>query len=201
MVAQSRIGIEASTNEVNLAAGEGATVQLTIKNAGYVVDAFDLTVRGLNPTWYTIVPERLSLFPHASGSATLQIKPPVEQANVLAGDYAFEAIATSRDVPGESGVVPMRLWLAAIGDLSIGIEPQRIVARKGTFRLQLTNDGNRERPIVMRPSDPEGKLDFSFGKAESALLSEIAAQRKSELTGEPTGMQSNISKGRSVGET
>jgi hypothetical protein len=179
MAASGRIGLETDVTEVSLQAGESAPLQITITNNGYVVDAFDLSVSALDPSWYTLAPARVSLFPHAGATATLQIHPP-PQATALAGDYAFELVAISRDDPTEVARLPLRLWLAAAGDISLDIEPQRIVARRGTFRLVVDNESNRARPVVLRPSDPDALLIFSFGPAVATPLAEATAPTSRE---------------------
>lgn len=177
MVGRARVGMEASTKEVDLSAGDKAEIKLTITNGGYVVDAFDVSVRRLDPSWYTLTPERVSLFPHASTTVTLQIKPPA-QLSALAGNYEFEVVATSRDSPTDSASIPMRVRLAAVGELALGIEPQRVVARRGTYSLLLTNNGNKERAVVLRPTDPDERLLFSFGAVQLSALSDVNEERR-----------------------
>ena len=197
MAASGRIGVETDVNEVSLQAGESAPIQVTVTNNGYVVDAFDLSVAALDPSWYTLTPTRVSLFPHARATATLQIHPPPHAA-ALAGDYAFELVAVSRDDPTEIVKVPLRLWLIAAGDISLDMEPQRIVARKGTFRLMVDNESNRVRQVVLRPSDPDALLEFAFGPAEAVPLAEATAPR-TRREGEQTGPLEEVAVGQDAG--
>src|ERR1700704_5462433 len=95
-----RIGLETDVTNVDLAAGQTAVVRVTLTNFGAVVDAFDLSIRNLDPSWYELTPARLSLFPKAKGIATLILHPPVA-ARALAGEYNFEIVAASRDASSE----------------------------------------------------------------------------------------------------
>jgi hypothetical protein len=193
------IGLAADTQEAMLSAGEVAVIQLTITNGGYVVDAFDVTVAGIDPTWYTLAPARVSLFPHAKATVTLQLHAPA-QAMAFAGDYAFEVVATSRDAPTESASLPMRLFVAAQGEIALGIEPQRIIARKGNFRLQVTNDGNKARTLVLRPSDPDELLVFAFGKATTSPYTYVNAAPGASTSPDAPTQQNDVSIARAAGQ-
>lgn len=162
----ARIRLEADVAEADLAAGETALIKIAVTNAGSIVDAFDITVRDLDPAWYTLSPARVSLFPQAQSSVILRLHP-TGGANALAGAYPFQLVATSRDTPDDSTDIPMQLRIAAVGDLLLDIEPKRIVARQGTYTVALTNTGNTARDVVVRPSDPEARLAFTFGAAKA----------------------------------
>ncbi|MDQ3928728.1 MAG: hypothetical protein M3328_06220, partial [Chloroflexota bacterium] len=200
----SRVELETNLQEIDLSAGETSTVSITVSNAGNVVDAFDITVLDLDPSWYTITPTQVSLFPQAKGTVTLQLHPPA-QATVLAGLYPFQVIATSRDDPSERASILLQFTLAAVADLALGIEPQRIVARRGTFNLTVTNAGNTERQVVLRPSDPDALLLFTFGRADATAISRRLARADGLPADTPTSpdattMNMNVSTGRPVGE-
>jgi hypothetical protein len=202
----SRILLVPDKTDLQLSAGEADTVRLSITNAGPVVDAFELTISSIDPSWYTLTPTSLSLFPQDEAEATLVLHPPAGAA-ILAGSYAFEVVATSHDAPTEQSRVSISLTLAAVSELTIDIEPQRIIARKGLFTLTLNNEGNIERKVVLRPSDPEERLSFVFGEAEATSISKAPRPRLDNT--EPTRVittpdaptvANDVSIGRSVGE-
>jgi hypothetical protein len=157
-----RIVIESSEKGLNLAGGERGLITLTLTNASNVVDAFDVAINDLDPAWYTLTPNKVSLFPKAKGVTTLQLHPPMSSRHP-AGDYPFTVVVTSRDAADETATLPLQITLAASGDLSAELEPQRIVGRQGTFRLAVNNAGNYDRQVVLRPTDNEEKLFFAFG--------------------------------------
>jgi len=197
-----RIGLETDNTSVNLAAGETSVISVIVTNGGAVVDAFDLAVRNLDPSWYELTPARLSLFPKAQGVATLILHPPAA-ARALAGEYNFELVATSRDANSEFTSLPMRITLATSGEVSVDIEPKRIVGRKGTYRLTLNNASNTERTIVLRPTDEGELLAFAFGPAQFRSLSDAERTQTSlQAQGMPTSAASEyVSQGQSVSET
>jgi hypothetical protein len=118
----------------------------------------------------------------------------------FAGDYAFEVVATSRDAPTESASLPMRLFVAAQGEIALGLEPQRIIARKGNFRLQVTNDGNKERTLVLRPSDPDELLVFAFGKPTTSPFTYVNATPGAPTSPDAPTQQNDVSTARAAGE-
>lgn len=198
----ARIGLKTNITAVQLGPGESSTVEVTITNLGQVVDAFNLGINSLDPSWYTIAPQQVSLFPQASGTATLQIRLPAGAA-APAGSYSFELVATSRDKPTDSTAVSMLVQVTAGGELSLDLEPQRIVARRGTFTLLVKNEANAERPLVLKPTDPDAILVFTFGQPHA---SPIQAQKSAETAtstspnpGETPVERPDVAVGRPVG--
>src|SRR5205814_8188839 len=112
--------------EVRLSAGESTTIELTVSNYSDIVDAFDLTVNNLDPSWYTLTPESVSLFPRAQGTVKLQINPPAAAA-ALAGAYPFQIMAVSRDTPTEISNIVIPFFMTGVSELAMAIEPQRVV--------------------------------------------------------------------------
>jgi hypothetical protein len=161
-----RIGLTIDTNDLTLAVGERALVSCVVTNQGDVVDAFTLAIPALSPDWYTLTPAQVSLFPQTQALVMLEIHPPAT-GTTLAGDYPFQLVVASRDQPDERMELTITLHIAAVSELAVALEPQRIVARQGTFQVRLTNNGNVDRPVVVRPSDPDARLVFTFGAAEA----------------------------------
>ncbi|HYO50747.1 MAG TPA: hypothetical protein VEW94_12925, partial [Chloroflexia bacterium] len=145
---------------VDLGPGEAATLQITVTNVSDVVDAFGLTVLGLDPAWYTLAPAEVSLFPGKSSQIQLQLHPP---RGTYAGPYPFTILATSRDNPLESSTVGATLNLAAEGGAALGIEPKRIKGRMGLFAIALTNGANTPRNVILSVTDPEEALRYTLG--------------------------------------
>ena len=60
-----RIALQLDSTPVSLVPGGERRVGISVTNLGSVVDEFVLTVAGLYAEWYTLEPERVSLFPQA----------------------------------------------------------------------------------------------------------------------------------------
>jgi hypothetical protein len=64
---------------IELPVGEPATIAVSITNTSSMIDAYDIDAFGLDPTWVTVSPQRLSLFPSEVGivEVTLALPPDV----------------------------------------------------------------------------------------------------------------------------
>src|SRR5690349_3902278 len=129
-----RIGLTLDNNDLTLAVGERALITCMVTNQGDVVDAFTLAIPALGPDWYTLTPGQVSLFPQTQALVMLEIHPPAG-GTTLAGDYPFQLVVASRDQPGERMELTITQHIAAVSELAVGLEPQRIVARQGKFQL------------------------------------------------------------------
>ncbi len=171
----------------------GAAVEaaLLVRNAGSVVDQFLLRVEGLDPSWYTLSPMSVSLFPGDQVAAQLVLRAP---DNATGGRYEFQVIAVSRDDSGESAVVEATAEVAGAGGIELALVPRRVTARRrATYRLSSRNPGNVDRRVRLVASDPGGELAFRFnpdefvvpaGREASATLD--VWPRRGSLVGPPS---------------
>ena len=90
------------------------------RDAGRVVDEVSLHVDGLDPSWYRLEPEQLSLFPGAGETATLSVQLPPE---AVAGSYPCRVLAASRKGRRRAGRIDLNLDVPATGSLSLILEP------------------------------------------------------------------------------
>ena len=107
-------------------------------------------------------------------------------------------MATSRDNPDENTTLTVRLRLAAVSELALDIEPQRIIARQGTYSLRITNAGNTARAASVRPTDPDELMIFAFGEPQASALG-VAPSPPQTSPDAPT-QQYDVSTGRPVGQ-
>jgi hypothetical protein len=132
-----------------------------------VVDEVSLHVEGLDPSWYRLEPERLNLFPGASGTATLSLQLP-EPA--VAGRYPFRVLATLREAGGAPAGVDVSLDVPATGAIALILEPTRRIAnREARYTARLSNPGNAVRTLRLDATDPESALEFGLTPADLML--------------------------------
>jgi len=158
----SYVGIELDRSSVELAPGEVAEVRVSLTNLGTVVDAFTLSVVGLDPSWYALAQSEVRLFPEDQATVVLRVQP-APGYGTQAGVYPFTVIATSRDNPNDRAQGLVTLTLASVGEIGIRVEPQRVSARKGSYWVMLHNPGNSTRQLVLVFTDPEEALRYTLG--------------------------------------
>ncbi len=142
--------------------GEAAEVRVSLTNLGKVVDAFTLSVVGLDPSWYALTQAEVRLFPEDDATVVLRVHPASGYGS-QAGVYPFTVIATSRDNPTDTAQSLVILTLTRVGEIAIGLEPQRVSARKGSYWVTLQNPGNSPRQVVLVFTDPEEALHYMLG--------------------------------------
>ena len=81
-----RLAAEQTSLEVN--AGEAGDTVITVQNLSAAVGVFTIDLEGLDPDWYSLSSNSVSLFPGDSTTATLVIMPP-RLSTSLARDYPF----------------------------------------------------------------------------------------------------------------
>ncbi|HKP52229.1 MAG TPA: kelch repeat-containing protein [Chloroflexia bacterium] len=157
------IGLQMDNAQLSLAPGENAVVRLNLINSGDVVDAFTITVIGLDPSWYTLSASEVKLFPRDQSAVTLEIHPPQTGTRPLAGFYPFTVMALSRDNPTIQTTIQGMVNLSAVGGLALDLQPRTISGRQGLYAITLSNAGNAPRTTVLALSDPEEALQFTLG--------------------------------------
>ncbi len=191
----SRIALTPEQTDLQLAPGETAGITFTVTNSGPVVDAFQLSMTNVDPSWCTLASDQISLFPGDAAEVNLQVHPPV--GSTLAGSYTFQLLVTSVDAATEYSLATITLTIAPESELVLEIEPQKVVARKGVFTLSLRNEGNIERAVVLHPSDADEILSFAFGEAQ---VTPIVKGGKRSDPNAPTE-SFDVATGTAVGET
>ena len=158
----SRVALELDKSRVELAPGEAVEVGVSLTNLGKTVDAFLISVVGLDPSWYALTRSEVRLFPEGRESVVLRVNPASGYGS-QAGVYPVTVIVTSKDNPGDLAQSMVILTLASVGEIGIGVEPQRVSARKGSYWVTLQNPGNSARPVALVFTDTEEALRYTLG--------------------------------------
>ena len=148
-------------------------VQVTLRNAGDIVDKYSIEVEGIDRSWYTIDDNSASLFP--GDGAKLPFKIHLPRGAIRAGRYPFKVRARSHTdktcVKEAAGAINVARQLA----LDIEIDPQRVTGTQGQYRVTLVNSGNADVAVELSGRDPEAALIFQF---DSASVTVTAGSRQ-----------------------
>ncbi|MCI0439827.1 MAG: hypothetical protein L0177_11955 [Chloroflexi bacterium] len=155
--------ISLSVTPEKLQANPGETVQfnVSLRNAGNVVDVFTIDVRGLDASWVKVSTSAISLFPSDSGTSVISITVP-RQSSAAAGQYPFSVIVSSRKDISQDAVAELGLEVLPYHSFTAVIRPQKIASAVGSFTLELANTGNAELTVTPQGSDPEELCQFTF---------------------------------------
>ncbi|MGD0863352.1 MAG: hypothetical protein ABSA21_11430 [Candidatus Limnocylindrales bacterium] len=177
---------------VQVVPGATATVPVTIRNTGTVVDQFTIEILGEAAAWATVQPPTLSLFPGAEGQTVVTFAPP-RLASVPAGTIVFGIRAASHEDPSGSTVEEGNLAVAAFADTFAELLPRTSTgSRAATHSLALDNRGNAAVNATVAGTDPDKLLDIGVrppglvvGPGAAAFASVRVAPRKRFWRGQP----------------
>lgn len=163
------IVINLTPPEVKIAAG-GEPVELIahVRNAGSTVDQYSIELENIDPSWFTIMVQSVSLFPGDSAPIPIRLHPPKGSAT-RAGHHTFIVRARSHADPSLLGVTKGVINVSSYAIFQIELAPKRVTGSRGKFRLNISNGGNNEAQLELTGRDPESKLGFRFQKAAPTL--------------------------------
>jgi subtilisin-like proprotein convertase family protein len=163
----TRLGMQINNGQLSLAPGDSAEVSIVVTNTSEVVDAYSVTVLGLDPRWFDLSASEVRLFPKQQSTIVMNVHPPRGGMSTLAGHHVFTIMAMSRDNPTEQATGQGTISIASAGGLALALEPQRITGRRGLFGATVTNNSNSQRQFVLTTTDPEEALQYSFGTPQT----------------------------------
>lgn len=182
-----------SSTELTVEAGGEAGCELTIRNAGDVVDQYTLELVGAATDWATVDPPVLNLMPGGQATAVVTFAPP-RSSQVLAGQVPFGVRVLSREDPHgsvvEEGAVRVAPFVELVAEL---LPPRRRGKRRATFQLAVENNGNRPVPArvaAFEPEDDQLDIDVRTTRLETqpgtmTLVKLRTRPHKRFLRGEP----------------
>jgi hypothetical protein len=157
----SHVSVEITPKLVQLNAGDSATVNITVVNTGPLVDAFQVSVDGLERSWYQLTAAAMRLDPGARAVSTLAIKPPRACATTAKGYPLVVRVASNRNA-GQDQLVPVEMTVLPFYDFAMTLRPQKRSGARGAYQLNLHNQGNAPLNIDLKGNDPEELCRFQF---------------------------------------
>lgn len=159
---------------VLVAPGSSATFTVEVHNLGTVVDRYRCEIVGMDPSWVTVTPPSMELFPQGGdasarpdappsvGRFTVTLHPP-RVPTAVAGPWPIGARVSSEHDPASRRVEETTVAMLPFGALAADLHPSIVGGRNGARAIvQVTNQGNRPESVVVLGSDPADKLAFEF---------------------------------------
>ncbi len=157
------IALEPATLHVE--PGGEASLTLTIRNTGTVVDEFAIEVVGDARAWATAEPATVSLFPAAQGTTVITFRPP-RVSSTRAGTTTFGVMARSHENPSdtvvEEGVLEVGGFLAMAAEL---IPRTSHGSRGGRHDIAIDNRGNVRLDAQLAGLDPDRRVRLDLDPA------------------------------------
>ncbi len=176
------IQVTLSPDRVVLGPGEKAEVTAEVRNLGNIVEVFFIEVQGIEASWYTISVSSVSLFPGDKQTVHISLTPPLASAS-KAGSYALAVKVSSKRDPTVMTTANLALDVGIVSSYELGLSPQRIRARKGSYKVLITNTGNVTNTFKLEASDPEEMCTYGF-KSDTVAV-EAGATAKVDLAVNP----------------
>lgn len=149
-----------SSSRVEVAPGGTATVELTVRNTGSVVDEFRIEVLGEGAQWTAASPAVLPLFPGASAPVTITFNPP-RRSDRVAGEVDVAIKVVSREDAGGSAVEELVVAIGGFDSPDAELVPRTVRAsRKANVQVAIDNLGNRRLQRSLVATDADQKLKF-----------------------------------------
>src|ERR1700722_13754596 len=189
-----------SQSTVDVDPGRSATIAMTVRNNGTVVDRYTFEVLGAAAPWVTFAPNNLSLFPEATGTVNIILSPP-RDPSVLAGPVPLGVRVASAEDPAGSVVEEGTVNVGAFSDITV--ELVRRVTRGrlvGRTSLAIENRSTCSYRAELVANDPQMLLAFKFrptvvdvapGNAEFVKVAIRPAKRFWKGPGKPRAFNLN----------
>lgn len=158
----STVRVTIDSQHLQATPGQPATIDVGIYNAGQIVDEITVTVLGLEQSWVSYEPPRLSLLPDSTGRVRITVAIPAE-APVAEGRRVIGIKVTSVGASGSSWVEEMTVDIGRVSGATLRADPQLVRGgRTAKFHVDVDNRGNHPLDLVLDGSDPERVVDFRF---------------------------------------
>lgn len=168
------LAVTIQASGVVVAPGSSTSFTVEVHNLGTIVDRYRCEIVGMDPSWVTVSPASMELFPQNAdprgrpdappsvGRFTVTLHPPRVPA-ATAGPWPVGARVTSEHDPGSRRVEETTVAILPFGALDADLHPSLTSGRLGAKAIvQIANKGNRSEAVTLLGSDPADRLAFEF---------------------------------------
>lgn len=152
--------LEVGPAQIQIVPGTPAAVVAQVFNTDDVINAYEIRVFGVDPSWVELERDRLSLFPSSAGVVTITVTVPEEYP---AGPLQLGVEVTPAVDQTARQLGNVTLVVAPLKVATMHVDPQSVLAgRRGAFNLTFTNEGNTPFDLELHSLDPEAKVRTTF---------------------------------------
>lgn len=152
--------VTATPMMIELPVGEPARIAVSITNTSETIDAYEVEAFGLDPSWLTVTPSRLSLFPGEVGIVEVTVALPPD---VPAGARSIAVHVRSENDRNEFSLAQVDLAVGPRTGTSLRVDPVTVTGgNHGVFSLIIANEGNTTVEVAPQGEDPEAVAEITF---------------------------------------
>lgn len=159
---------DVSSTLVEVGPGETCTFSVRVTNTTTMIDAYHVSLFGLDPEWVSASPARLSLFPDEIGDVEITIQLP---STFPAGHRQLSVHVRSENDPANFALTSLGLLALGQHRVRLRIDPVVVTAgAEATFGMIVNNDGNTSITAIGSAADPEEMTTIRLTPAAVDLL-------------------------------
>ncbi len=153
------IFLQLEENRLSISPGDDADVNLVIQNLGDYVDIYNITLTGIDSTWYEIRSTSLSILPGEQKRVTIRFLPP-QNSDTRAGSYPVTVRASSRRASSDFVEADLNLTITEFLTFGSSISPT-VLQAGATGQITIHNQGNSLESYSVYWQDPSKSLVFT----------------------------------------
>lgn len=161
--------------------GENTEVKVALHNLGQSIDQLNVSIEGLDNSWYNLPVSSVALFPNDKDELKIVLSTPKEP-KIKAGSYPFRIKVSSQANPDETTVVDATVTVQAIPDLEMSLTPQTITGRRGVYKIDVNNVWDNEVQLKFQISDITSALRETVQPEIIKVPAKSHAQAKIEVS-------------------
>jgi len=173
----NKIEVAVTSKSLVIRPGETVETKVNLHNLGQSIDQLNVSVEGLDSSWYTLPVSSVALFPNDKDELKIVLSPP-KDIKTKAGSYPFRLKVSSQANPEETTILDMVVAIQALPDIEINITPPSIKGRRGIFRVEINNIWDNEIQLNFQISDTSSALRY---RVQPELL-KIPAKSRAQTT-------------------
>ena len=177
----NKIEVTVTPKSLVTKADESVEASVGLHNLGQSIDQLNISIEGLDSSWYTLPVSSVALFPNDKDELKIVLNPP-KTAKIKAGSYPFRIKVSSQANPEETTTVDMVIAIQTMPDLEMSISPQSITGRRGIYRIAVNNPGDNEVRLKLQVSDTNGTLQYHLQPENLKIPAKSNAQATLEVS-------------------
>lgn len=177
----NKIEVTVESKSLVIKPGETAEARVNLHNLGQSIDQLNVSVEGIDSSWYTLPVSSVALFPNDKDELKILLNPPAG-VQTKAGSYPFVLKVSSQANPEETTTLDMVVAIQALPDIEMSISPSNIEGRRGVFRVEINNVWDNEIELNLQVIDTSSALRYRMQPETLKIPAKSRSQATLEIS-------------------